>query len=240
MTSLVYRIDNLLDGKFYIGVCSGGLRKRKREHLCCARTTWRGRSRLYSAIRKYGEHNFEFSVIADGMSQVEALAMEVRLICEMSPAYNITIGGEGAVGAKITEEGRKRLSEAAKSRPGYWRGKKRPDMAAGAQDRLLKRPLRYWAGKKRDAATNVKISQAKTGVPRRGGTQLMLATAAENMRRAARARRKPVRCLDDGLEFQSSTEASVYYGFHRTTVTRAIRNDLKVYGKTFELVERLS
>lgn len=95
--------------------------------------------------------------------------------------------------------------------------------------------LCYWTGKVRDAETNRKISITKTGVSRGHTPPHALEIFKENMRRAARARRKKVRCINDGLIFDSAREASKHYGFHSTTVA-AVANKSRqaVYGLRFE------
>lgn len=238
-TSIVYQIDNIITGDFYIGVCSGGIAKRRREHFSCARsTTYKPRSRLYNAIKKYGQENFKFSALAEGLSFELALDLEIKLIARLNPAYNIAKGGQGILGTRITEEGRRRLSDAAKSRPGHWRGKKRPDLSERARQRLLENPLRFWQGKKRDEETNRKISAAKAGKPRGYTPPHALAIFAENMRRAARARRQPVRCLTDGILYESAAAASVAYGFSRCSVSRVAAGERKqISGLKFAYVE---
>lgn len=159
-TYVVYRITNLVDGKFYIGAASGGLAKRRREHLCVAR---RGKSRLklYRAMVKHGIEQFEFAVIEECSTFDEVLRREIELIASMKPHYNLTRGGQGVVGAVRSPETRERMRQASTGKPGYWLGKKRPDISAGARDRLLAKPLKHWLGKKRSAETRAKISLTK-------------------------------------------------------------------------------
>ncbi len=97
--------------------------------------------------------------------------------------------------------------------------------------------LSYWTGKKRDAATNAKISKTKTGVSRGPTPAHALEVFKENMRRAARARRKPVRCVRDGRVFESCASASAHYGLHPTSVAKvAGRDNRAVRGMRFEFV----
>jgi group I intron endonuclease len=97
--------------------------------------------------------------------------------------------------------------------------------------------LSYWTGKKRDAETNAKISRAKTGVPRAPAPSSALEVWKENMRRAARARRKKVRCVSDGRVFESCAAASMHYGLHRLSVAKVVgKANRAVRGMRFELV----
>ena len=124
---VIYRIDNLIDGKFYIGVAGGGVLKRRREHFSAARLKVdKGRSKLYNAIRKYGEDQFQFSIMEELDTYADALAREVLLIAELAPHYNITKGGQGVTGHKMPRDIVERLAAQQRGSIGYWRGKTRP------------------------------------------------------------------------------------------------------------------
>lgn len=93
---LVYKIVNVVNDNFYIGVTSGSLFKRRREHLCSARSG--SRYILHKAIRRYGEKNFLFEPFTYHLSMKDALAEEIRAIRILNPKYNLTRGGEGILG----------------------------------------------------------------------------------------------------------------------------------------------
>lgn len=237
---LVYQAVNNRNGKFYIGVTSCGILKRKREHFCAAFTE-QSSLPFHRALRKYGKEGFTFVTLCEFDSYCEALEKEVELIASLKPAYNLTSGGEGALGYKHTPEVIEAMAKRMIGTVGYWRGKKRPpETIEKFREAQRLSPTRYWLGKKRDAATIEKIRAAKVGIPRNGGTDLMRSTSAENMRKAARARRKPVRCIDDGLEFESSGAASIHYGLNRGAVSKAIGRGTGVSGKTFEFIRGLA
>lgn len=191
---------------------------RRKGHLSRARS---GRNlKFYCAIRKHGEDNFHFSVLEECTDYGEALAREVFYIDAYKPAYNCTRGGQGALGYKHSEEEIERMRERSSGRPGYWRGKKRPDLSEKMREIKLANPQRYWLGKTRDQETIDKISKAKTGVPRGRQPDHALEVFRENMRRAARARRKPVECINDGRRFDSAAAAGLAYGFSNTSVSK--------------------
>jgi group I intron endonuclease len=58
----VYKIENVLNGKYYIGQ-SIDLRGRKKDHYCKLRHNSGHNSHLQNAFNKYGEYNFEFSIL---------------------------------------------------------------------------------------------------------------------------------------------------------------------------------
>lgn len=86
--SYVYEIVNKINGKFYVGK-TVNLKARKATHFSHARRGFNGP--LYAAIRKYGEDNFEFEVIAECPNDLcaqEHELMYIRLF-EKSQLYNI-------------------------------------------------------------------------------------------------------------------------------------------------------
>ena len=100
----VYCHTNKVNGKKYIGITSGSLRKR-------FGVEGRGysQSRYFAnAINKYGWENFDHDVIADGLTRDEASDLERYLIAKFhtqdkSKGYNIRSGGFDA--NEISPEG---------------------------------------------------------------------------------------------------------------------------------------
>lgn len=161
MNVLVYIAVNLKNGKRYIGITRGSLEERTRRHFCDAR---RGvKTKFARAIRKYGESIFVFSALEFCPSYESAQKKEIELIAWMKPEYNSTAGGGGAVGYKHTAEAIEKMRQAKLGKQGWSRGKKRPDIAEGARQRLLAKPLKFWLGKRRSSETNAKISATKRG-----------------------------------------------------------------------------
>ena len=95
----VYRITNAADGKIYIGITTGTIEKRWREHRCAAKS---GDSKpLYRAMRKYGAYAFRVELLYEATSKQEMFAVERGLIAQYGArskilGYNLTDGGEGA------------------------------------------------------------------------------------------------------------------------------------------------
>jgi group I intron endonuclease len=104
MTAIVYLATNRVNGKRYVGATSKGLSARRRQHekaLNAKRTTCRY---FHAAIRKYGPESFDWIVLAECTGFDDALRQEVRLISEIRPEYNLTRGGQGVSGRKMTPE----------------------------------------------------------------------------------------------------------------------------------------
>ena len=120
----VYKHTNLINGKVYIGKsyrnpayrwgidgsgylrCSKGHDKVDQRHFA-------------SAIKKYGWKNFKHEILFHGLSSDDAARIEKELISyygSNNPAkgYNMTTGGEGCAGRKVTQETRALLRESLK------------------------------------------------------------------------------------------------------------------------------
>ena len=133
----IYKVTNKVNGKAYIGFDSKWP-SRKYVHVCEAITRQNKKYPLYRAIRKYGVNNFEWEVLYQSDDKEHTLnVVENKMILEHNThfkdghGYNMTYGGEGALGwipsdetkrkiglansrSTLTEEGRKRKSEFTK------------------------------------------------------------------------------------------------------------------------------
>ncbi len=83
-----------------------------------------------NAIKKYGWDNIAHEILYEELTKEEANDIEVSLIAyyrSIEPGcYNITNGGDGWSGCKMSEAQKLHLSELAKGRQSYWKGKTLP------------------------------------------------------------------------------------------------------------------
>ncbi len=89
MKSGVYKITNLINGKFYIG-SSKDLNRRKKDHF---RILSKGTSHnkiLQNAVNKYGIINFKFEIIENCTEELLFIT-EQKFVDELKPQYNISI-----------------------------------------------------------------------------------------------------------------------------------------------------
>lgn len=87
----VYLINNLVNHKKYIGITTRTVEKRFYEHS-------KAETLIGKAIRKYGEHNFNVSIIDTARDKVALYKLEEHYIREYGTyrnGYNQTLGGEG-------------------------------------------------------------------------------------------------------------------------------------------------
>jgi len=93
-------------GKSYIGITKGPLQARLNRHRFDSERGSRGK--LHTAIRKHGFENFKIEVLHDSIDPDELCELEIAAIRDLNTfgkgGYNLTLGGEGALGTKLTEE----------------------------------------------------------------------------------------------------------------------------------------
>ena len=116
MSSIVYMATNRVNGKRYIGVTSKGLSLRRRQHEQAPNNKRITCRYFHAAMKKHGAESFDWTVLVRCSTFEEGLQTEVRLIAEMKPEYNLTAGGQGAKGVKMTPEGRARWLEKMRGR----------------------------------------------------------------------------------------------------------------------------
>lgn len=94
-TFCIYKVVNLINGKIYIGK-TNDFEKRKREHIVYDIDD---NSYFHKALKKYGESNFEWSIIdyADTLEDINNLEKYyIRKYNTFKPkGYNMTKGGDG-------------------------------------------------------------------------------------------------------------------------------------------------
>lgn len=118
--SYVYVWRNEKDGKEYVGKGRGGRAERHMRNALLGHKTC---PLFYNAIRKHGVECFALRYIATGLSDADAIALEIEHIALLGTkaphGYNITEGGQGASGAVRSEESkvRYRLSKQGERNP---------------------------------------------------------------------------------------------------------------------------
>ena len=134
--------------KYYIGITQQRLTKRWQHgegYTHCVL--------FYKAIKKYGWDNMAHLVIADNLSEQEAKEMEIDLINKYKSndkvhGYNITIGGDGWAGIKMSEKQKQVLREKALERfsdPNFVHPNKGKPMSNEQRKLLSKKALERYA-----------------------------------------------------------------------------------------------
>lgn len=90
----IYKIENLLNGKIYVGQ-SSDIEKRWSVHIAELKNNYHCNTHLQSAWNKYGEENFKFSVIEECRAD-QLNSREIYWIAQFdsyNTGYNLTTGG---------------------------------------------------------------------------------------------------------------------------------------------------
>lgn len=192
----VYMILNKINGKSYIGATQKGTRARGWIHKTTARSGRNEAQVIYRAMRKYGEENFKFFTLKECADWWDALESERAYIALFKPRYNMTDGGGGIKGHKMSAESRAKMSAAKKGKPGTWA---RMEMPQHVKERL---------------------AAARRSEKGRPVSDKCMAALAINHKLANAVRRRAIICLVDGTEYPSLTAAGKVYSLTTGQLTR--------------------
>ena len=262
---IVYQATNRINGKRYIGATTKSLTHRRTGHWHDA--NGRNYCRVFgAALRKYGRDGFDWTILVRCSSKEEMSREEIRLIAELKPEYNITIGGQGIFGVPYTEERRAKLSKSLTGKKLSPERRKQAIQQLALQRQKRQRPVvclndgnfflscqlaaDFYGMQQKNVYVVAIGEQAKSKgltfafskepLSREECSKLMEAAFARrdaNVKRYRAARRKPVICLTDGEEYPSAKEAGVAYGLEYSTLQSLCRSGgTSVSGHKFAFV----
>lgn len=120
---LVYCIKNKVNGKEYVGLTSRPLNKRWKQHISESNreNCWEWNTPLGRAIRKYENDCFDVFILKECVSVEDMKSTEIRYINERKShisegGYNITKGGDGRFGVKLSEETKLKIGKGNKGK----------------------------------------------------------------------------------------------------------------------------
>lgn len=105
---IVYKHENKINGKIYIGITSQNPIDRWKNG-----NGYSKHKKFYSAIKKYGWDNFLHIILYTGLTEKEAKEKEQELIKfydSKNSGYNLTDGGDGIIGYHHSEETKRKIS----------------------------------------------------------------------------------------------------------------------------------
>lgn len=111
----IYIIENLINGKVYVGKTSKSVEKRWNDHLKKAKA--KENRRLYDSINKYGSENFKIAELdsaddEEKINEMESWYIHIFRSYNKEYGYNMTFGGDGGnTISGFSEERRKEYSE---------------------------------------------------------------------------------------------------------------------------------
>lgn len=108
MQSGVYKIENKINNKIYVGSCKR-FTYRRHKHFTELRHNKHHNQHLQRSFDKYGEKSFEF-IIIEKVKTSRLLEREQHYIDILNPEYNIQRIAGSNLGIKFTEEHKKKMS----------------------------------------------------------------------------------------------------------------------------------
>lgn len=211
--AIVYQATNLVNGKRYIGVTNKPLAVRRYSHHYDAR---KGRKKTFSrAIRKYGEAAFEWKVLHDYLFPEDAMQAEIHFVEKLKPEYNMTAGGDGTRGLKMSAESRAKM--AASHTPERKAAFRQKVIGRKNTPEAISRMRQAHAGKPNLKLRGRKCPEHVREISRRTG----LKYKDEFIRRTTgvpKGNERCVICVTDGKEFDSASSAARHYGVGKSSI----------------------
>lgn len=125
LIAFIYRIENLINGKCYIGSTTK-FNKRKKRHIEDLNKGNHHSKPLQRAFNKYGRINFEIVMMEQFpfYTKQDILDKEQNYINQYSPEYNVCRIAGSQLGSKRDEEFKRKCAERMKGKPSWNKGLK--------------------------------------------------------------------------------------------------------------------
>lgn len=245
----IYAITNKTNGKMYIGQ-SGDLHHRLTAHRSYLRRGAHHNRHLQASWNKYGEDNFEFSVLEEcGLEELDSKEQYyIDKFNSMLFGYNRTLGGDGIQGHKMSEESRRRMSDSHC----HLYGSDNPNaigvvlLNTGEKFGSIRDASDKYGVQHADISKNAKRKSHSAG--ELNGERLVwayesdydnmsydtmanLLEVAQNCKRGKMCHRsRPVMCVDTGEVFYSLRRASQVKGIAESLISATCRGEQKHAG----------
>jgi len=94
----IYKIENLVNNKVYIGQTTMNIQKRKDRHFHSLKANKHHNHHLQRAFNRYGSSNFDFKILnwantQDELNKLEIYYMDKYDCLDRNKGYNIRLGG---------------------------------------------------------------------------------------------------------------------------------------------------
>lgn len=200
------------NGKRYIGItCEENLNKRWKRGR-----NYRNNPYFTNAVKKYGWDNVKHFVLCIGLSKEQAEEREIQFIkhyASTNPAHGYNLQEGGCSHGKHTEDAKHRISEARKQ---YYKG-------LFATDAGRKEYADRFRGHKHSEETKDKLRS----IAREHWQDEVY---VEKMRERTTPNKRPVKCVETGMVFESIKQASDFVGTNRSGIKDTLHGRQKSAG----------
>lgn len=229
---LIYVIENMTNGRKYVGQTTMGIKNRWASHVSASRRSVSGVP-LYLSMRKHGIENFTISPIEEANSQAELDSLEASTINRLKSmvgdgGYNVR---EGGLGGRLSEETKRRMGDSRRGEKHFRFGKpqlphvieavRKAHLGRKHSAEEIEKRRAHLFGRECKAETREKIAASKRG-------KKMSPHVMEALRRANRgkpsSRRVRVQDMETGVIFDSYHAAAQALGMSVTTVWNRTKN----------------
>lgn len=122
----IYSITNLVNNKQYIGSTCQSFNERWRKHLSHLKLNKHHSNYLQKSFNKHGRENFVFTILEfcspEDCLKREQYYLDLFKVYESEFGYNICAFAGNTLGRRLSEDAKRRISEAAKGHK-HWVGK---------------------------------------------------------------------------------------------------------------------
>ena len=243
----IYKIENSVNGKVYIGKSIDILNKRWPSHKNLLNNGTHDNRHLQNAWNKYGEDNFKFSIIfeccIDELNKYEIYYINLYKSYLPEYGYNKTYGGDGEI---PTEETRRKMSISHKGILGTPESKAKQSLKLSGENNPMfgrKKELSPVYGKPKSDETLQKLKDCWTD--ERKSAQSVRVSGENNPMSGKTGSLNPaakrVKCRQTGDIFETLKDAALWCGLKtHTNISNVCRNVRKYAGMHPVTGEKLS
>lgn len=209
----VYVHINKLNNKKYVGITKQDVKRRWQSGY--GYFTQNKTNYFWNAIKKYGWQGFKHIILEDNLTYEEANNKEryyISLYNSNNPkyGYNLTLGGEGFLGQKRSDETKLKISNSVKE--------------------YFKNNHSYWYGKKISQEAIKKQKETKRLHPYHHTEEWKIKHSIQ-LKGSNNASSKPVKCINTGMIFSNAREAAEYYKTDNSRIHKCCKGIEKSSGK---------
>jgi len=218
---------------FYIGIGTDNSYRRSRSKC--------NRNRYWKNITNCTDYNID--IIFDDLTIEEAKLKEIEFISlykrisDGGTLCNITIGGDGTLGYRHSEETKKKIAESNKSENISIENRmKKSNYAKNRTEEHRMKLSRSMSGKIFSEESRKKMSLSRTGKIASMETRLKISKSNTGKKHSKESidlmkhnchLSKTVLCLNNGIYYDSSIEAAIAFGLNPNTVHRVFNGKYK-------------